>query len=203
MDVAVLVPVKRFAAAKGRLASALPPELRAELARWMAGGVVAAAGELPVFVACDDDEVRRWAEERGATVLWGPGLGLNGAIDDGVADLTQRGFDHVVIAHADLPLPRHLVSVAREGVVSFVPDRRRDGTNVMAFPTAEPVAAGYGAGSFRRHLAGAVARGSTVEVRHDVELSLDVDTPADLAHPLLRKVLPAWLPTIPASRSSL
>jgi 2-phospho-L-lactate guanylyltransferase len=202
VDVAVLVPVKRFGAAKGRLAPALLPDQRAELARWMAAGVVAAAGELPVFVACDDEGVRTWAEDRGATVLWGPGLGLNGAIDDGVADLTRRGYDHVVIVHADLPLPGHLVSVPRPGVVTLVPDRRRDGTNAMAFPTNEPVTAGYGAGSFRRHLADALARGSTVEVRHDVELSLDVDTPADLAHPLLRKVLPSWLPTIPASPSS-
>jgi hypothetical protein len=32
-------------------------------------------------------------------------------------------------------------------------------------------------------------------VRADPDLSLDLDTPSDLTHPLIREVLPEWLRT--------
>lgn len=195
----MLVPVKRFRAAKGRLTGTLDHAQRARFAQWMATGVLEAVRDLPTFVACDDDEVAEWAEANGATVIWGPGLGLNGAIDDGVQQVAGQRIDHVVVSHADLPRPAHLKQVARAGYMTLVPDRRRDGTNVMAFPTASPIAASYGAGSFARHLAQALHQtgGVGVEVRPDPELALDLDTPADLIHPLAREVLPEWLQTNP------
>lgn len=201
MEQAVLVPVKDFAAAKGRLDPVLTPDQRVELARWLAGRVIrAATRSAEVYVACDSDEVRSWAAEHGASVVWGPGLGLNGAVDDGVARLIAAGFEHVTVSHADLALPDMITAVARPGAVTLVPDRRRDGTNVLSFPTAAPIAAEYGAGSFRRHLATALGSGRPVEVRRDPLLSLDIDTPTDLAHPMITEILPPWLPTIPANR---
>ena len=59
---------------------------------------------------------------------------------------------------------------------------------------------GGSGGSFSRHLDQALALDPVpVEVRSDPELSLDLDTARDLAHPLIAKVLPAWLPTNPAN----
>lgn len=193
----MLVPVKAFTEAKQRLAPVLDPPTRARLARWLADGVVSSVGTTPVFVVCDDPEVRRWAEHRGATALWTAQLGLNGAVDDGVAAIAASGFDHVVVSHADLPLPAGIVEQARPATATFVPDRRRDGTNVMSFPTGSPIAARYGPGSFRRHCSAATA--PTIEVRFDHHLSIDLDTSTDLQHPLLREVLPPWLPTIPVN----
>jgi len=198
VDVAVLVPVKAFSEAKQRLATVLDPDTRARLARWLATGVIRSVGSCPVFVVCDDLEVREWAEDLGATALWTARLGLNGAVDDGVAAIATSGFDHVVVSHADLPLPFGIVDQARSGTATFVPDRQRHGTNVMAFPTSCPIAASYGPGSFRRHHAASTA--PTSEVRFDHHLSIDLDTPEDLHHPLLREVLPPWLPTIPVNR---
>ena len=106
----------------------------------MATGVIGAAREFPTFVACDDDEVADWAEHHGAQVIWGEGLGLNGAVDDGIEQITKHDVDHIVVAHADLPRPANIASVARQGCITLVPDRRRDGTNVMAFPAALAVA---------------------------------------------------------------
>ena len=80
-----------------------------------------------------------------------------------------------------------------------MPDRRRDGTNVMALPVDVELAAAYGAGSFARHLAAAMAAGRRVEVRRDPRLALDVDNPADLTHPTLVPLLPPWLRTILAN----
>jgi 2-phospho-L-lactate guanylyltransferase len=202
---AVLVPVKRFSAAKGRLRGGLNDLERADLARWLASRVVDVAGETPTFVACDDRAVADWAAGRGAEVIWGAGLGLNGAVDDGVRRIRDAGFDHVVVTHADLARPARLLDVVRSHTITLVPDRRQDGTNVMSFPTAAALHASYGGGSFARHLAQALAQHDAgVEVRRDPDLALDLDTHRDLVHPLirplLREVLPEWLPTIPANR---
>lgn len=187
----MLVPVKSFGVAKARLADVLPPHIRSLLARWMATRVVHAVQPLAVFVACDDDGVAAWAEEIGAHVLWGPGLGLNGAVDHGVATIAGKGFDRVLISHGDLPLPEPLPDLldADEGRIVLVPDRRRDGTNVIVRPCSVELPASYGGGSFRRHLVHALASGLPVTVRPDVRLSIDLDTLTDLEHPLVRPVV--------------
>ena len=185
--VAVLVPVKAFADAKVRLAPALDPRARARLARAMAATVVAAAHELPVAVVCDDQAVADWATDLGCEVLWRPGLGLNGAVTDGVATLAAAGVDRVVVAHADLPHARDLRPAAgRPGDgIALVPDRREDGTNVIALPAGCGFAFAYGPGSFARHRAEAERLGLDVVVVRERTLSWDVDVPEDLE-------VPAW-----------
>jgi len=195
----VLVPVKAFADAKARLAPALAPHHRAELARWTADRVLAAAGELPVFVACDDDAVAQWAVQHGATVLWHPGIGLNAAVNHSIEDLRVRGVGHVVVAHGDLPRATALAATVVPGCLTLVPDSRGDGTNVASLPTNTKFRFAYGARSFRRHLAQAIELGLPVSVRHDSLLGIDIDTPSDLTHPLVQEVLPSWLPTNPAN----
>ncbi len=200
VEAAVLVPVKRFGAAKRRLAGLLEPTQRAALALWLADRVVAAAAPLPTFVACDDDEVASWADGAGAQVLWSPGLGLNGAVDAGRATIAGKGFDHLVIAHSDLPLARGLPALATPHTICIVPDRRRDGTNVLAMPVDAAVPASYGRGSFSQHLELAMTSERRVEVRADARLAIDLDNPDDLAHPAVEPILPTWLRTILASR---
>ena len=195
MDAAVLIPVKDFRQAKARLANVLTPEHRLRLARWTAERVIAAASPLPVFVACDDDDVATWAEANGATVLWRPGMGLNAAVLDGIATLAAAGIEHVIVAHSDLPAPAPLANLVISGGIVLVPDSRCDGTNVVAVPTQAGFQPAYGSQSFRRHLAQAVSLGLIVRVYRDARLALDIDTPADLAHPLVVKVLPEWLKT--------
>ena len=203
VDPVVLVPVKAFAEAKARLAPVLSPTEREALARWTAERVIAAAGELRVYVACDDDGVAEWATTHGASVLWHPGVGLNAAVARSVADLRDRELQHVVVAHGDLPRPGALPTVSVAGAVTLVPDSRRDGTNVIALPTDAPFHFSYGPGSFHRHLAQAVAAGLPVAVRRDPLLSLDIDIPADLTHPLVQEVLHSWLPTNLANPTTL
>jgi 2-phospho-L-lactate/phosphoenolpyruvate guanylyltransferase len=184
---AVVVPVKAFRAAKLRLAPALDPSARAALARDMADVVVAAAAPLPVVVVCDDDDVRLWAQQAGAEVVWCPGRGLNGAVADGVAALHSRDVETAIVAHADLPLATSLAWVADFPGVTLVPDRRRDGTNVIGVPTGAGFGFAYGRGSFERHRVEADRLGLPVRVVGDPALAWDVDLPADLAWPGARR----------------
>ena len=104
----VLIPVKAFHQAKRRLGSALSDPERIRLVRSMASQVVAACTPLPVAVVCDDDEVAQWASALGATVMWEPGQGLNGAVRAGVERLARTGVERVTVAHGDLPRARGL-----------------------------------------------------------------------------------------------
>jgi len=174
------VPVKAFAAAKVRLSGVLDTDERRRLARSMAEGVLRAARSLPVTVVCDDPEVADWAAARGAEVLWTPGMGLNPAVECGVDHLLRRGVDLVTVAHADLPLVTDLGGLARPGGAVLAPDRRHDGTNVIAVPTGAGFRFSYGAGSFLRHQAEAGRVGLEVTVLERADLAWDVDVPDDL-----------------------
>jgi 2-phospho-L-lactate guanylyltransferase len=181
----VLVPVKAFTAAKGRLAGVLDGPARAALARSMAEVVVAAAAPLPVVVVCDDPHVASWAEGVGATVMWTEGLGLNGAVDEGVRRLSADGVQRVVVAHADLPFAAGLSALAdvHDDAVVLVPDRRHDGTNVASVPTGHGFSFHYGAGSLAAHRAESERVGLPVRVLESEVLGWDVDEPADLRPP--------------------
>lgn len=180
---AVLVPVKAFGAAKLRLAGRLDPRVRVDLARAMAARVLQAAAPLPVAVVCDDEAVRSWAEGNGAKAIWTPGLGLNGAVEAGVAHLGARGIERVVVAHADLPLADELAWLAGFDGVSLVPDRHGDGTNVACVPSGAGFRFAYGAGSARAHRNEGRRLGLAVRVVPDRRLGWDLDLPADLELP--------------------
>ena len=174
---AVVVPVKSFARAKARLAPVLDEHARSDLARTMAERVLAAAGSLPVTIACDDEEVAEWARSRGAAVAWTPGTDLNGSVTAAIASLDAS---RVVVAHADLPKARDLTIVVGDTGVVIVPDRHRAGTNVMSLPTGTGFVFQYGPGSFDLHRAEAARVGLDVLVIEPPDLTWDVDEPADL-----------------------
>jgi 2-phospho-L-lactate guanylyltransferase len=178
----VLVPVKGFHRAKLRLADVLDGPARARLARDMADRVLGAAAPFPVAVVCDDDEVADWARRRGARVLWRPGHGLNGAVNDAVATVAAEGVDRVIVAHADLPLVTGFADLVDVGVV-LVPDRHDDGTNVASVPAAAGFRFAYGPGSFGRHCAEAERLGLPLRVDRAPHRTWDVDVPADLDLP--------------------
>lgn len=207
-ELAVVVPVKAFGSAKQRLGSHLDGAQRSDLARFLADrviGVVVGAGAT-AWVACDDSEVEHWARAAGARVAWTPGHGLDGAIREGVGAAIDAGAAHIVVSHADLARPDHLLSVATPRTITLVPDRHLDGTNVMSFPADTIVEPSYGAGSFRRHLAAAQLVADTAGVRLEVlrstTLGLDVDTLDDVRHPAIREELPRWLRTPPDNHST-
>lgn len=176
----VLVPIKAFSSAKGRLGSVLDGAGRVELVRSMAAHVLAAAAPLPVCVACDDPEVAAFAESLGAGVAWTPGLGLNGAIEAGVAHLASLGADYVTVVHADLPLATGIGSLAHTTGATIAPDRSRRGTNLLRVPTSVRFTMRFGRDSFRAHLGECERLGLAVQVLEREDLAFDIDVPRDL-----------------------
>jgi 2-phospho-L-lactate/phosphoenolpyruvate guanylyltransferase len=177
---AVLIPVKAFGEAKGRLHAAFGPDERARLARAMADTVADAAQPLPVAVVCDDAEVAAWARRRGALVIWEPGRGLNGAVEAGVDHLAANGVRQVIVSHADLPHATNLPRVGDTAGITLVPDRYGNGTNVIALPTYSGFRFSYGPGSFARHRNEADRLGLPVRILDRPDLAYDVDEPGDV-----------------------
>lgn len=178
----VLIPIKAFRSAKGRLEASLSPRDRADLARRLAAGVIAAAAPWPVVVVCDDDEVATFAAAHGCTVVRVPARGLNAAVRDAIDEMDLDGRSHVVVVHGDLALPRSLHELSLDREVVVVPDRRRSGTNVLALSPsiARRFTFAYGPASFDAHLAEAIRLGVPATVVDDHALGLDVDEPDDL-----------------------
>ncbi|MGF1596607.1 MAG: 2-phospho-L-lactate guanylyltransferase [Acidimicrobiales bacterium] len=180
IPLAVVVPVKAFELAKGRLADTLDPDARAELARRMTAGVLKAADPLPRWVVCEADDVARWAIDAGASVIRQDRPGLNPGVTEAVAELGARGVQRVIVAHGDLPLAASLAWVGDFDGVTVVPDRRGDGTNVLAVPTGTDFTFAYGRGSAEAHWAEAERCGLAARMVHDESLGWDVDLPDDL-----------------------
>lgn len=179
---AVLIPIKSFDLAKGRLSEAIDPGERAALAEQMAAKVIAAAQSLPAWVVCGDHVVADFARANGATVIWREPRGLNRAIEEGTEHLAARGFDRAIIAHADLPLATDLTFLdITDSRVLLVPDRRDDGSNVLSIPLGRGFTFHYGSGSAAAHRAEAERVGLALETIHDDALGWDVDVPEDLA----------------------
>ena len=176
---AVVMPIRSFDGALSRLTSVLGRSGCRELMRRMAGRVVAAADGLPVHVATDDTEVAAWASDLGAVVEPVGRPGLSTAVAVAVNSLAAAGVERAVVAHADLALARSLRPAVGPGLV-IVPDRRRDGSNVLCIPTAAGFRFSYGPGSFDRHVAEAVRVGLDVTVVDDDALATDIDHPEDL-----------------------
>ena len=167
--------------AKGRLADTLTTPERSALAQSCAETVVRAALSLPTYVVCSDEGVATWAKTLGANVVDCQTPGLDIAVATGRAAAEADGADHIIVAHADLPLAVTFDHIAREGKVSLVPDRHRDGTNVLSFPASSSFTTAYGPGSYDNHIRLAVGAGLEYEIIIDDALALDLDTADDLS----------------------
>ena len=180
----VVIPLRAFANGKARLAAVMDDLERTALARSMADCVVEAGGTLPMVVVSSAPEVRAWAETRTLEVVEDPGAGLDAAAREGVQWFRARGFDRVIVAHADLPRarPGSLEPFAdlAPGDVVIVPSHRDDGTPVLSIPVHPPFPFAYGVGSAHRHAQIARQLGLAVQLVRDDELGYDIDLPEDL-----------------------
>ncbi len=193
MSTWALIPIKGFDRGKSRLSEVLSPEERELLARELFEHVVQVLREAPnidgIAVVSGSPNARDHAERLGLLALSDPPgkPGLARVVDDALRQLANRGATKAIVCMSDLPdLTRDdIAGVARaltEVEVVLVPDRLRQGTNVIALapPTVLPSCLGH-EDSLLRHLARARELGLTVNVQLSSGIAFDVDHPVDLA----------------------
>jgi 2-phospho-L-lactate guanylyltransferase len=192
MRTLAILPVKRFALAKQRLAERLSPEQREALAQAMVtdvlGALVISRRLEGVLVITNEPSVAAIAEALGATIAPDRSeAGQSAAAAIGVEHARRERFERVLMVPGDCPaldrdeLDALLDEHGDSPSVVIVPDRHGSGTNALLLAPPDAIAPAFGPESFERHRELAEAAGVRCEVARPPSLLIDIDTPADLA----------------------
>jgi 2-phospho-L-lactate/phosphoenolpyruvate guanylyltransferase len=190
-DVWAVIPVKEAGLAKQRLAEALSPRLRRDLALAMFEdvlGAVAAAEELQgIAVVTADLNAAEIARRFGAEV-WPDGAhdGHTGAVSVAARRLAAASSTMLTIP-GDVPLVSR-IDISRVLAVhpaapafTIVPAWDERGSNAVVCSPADIVPLRFGPDSYFPHLAAARAAGLNATVIRNSAIALDIDEPSDLA----------------------
>lgn len=187
MEAHVLVPLKRLAGAKTRLAGLLVPDERASLVKAMLADVLDAVRAAPevatVTLVSSEPFAPRLARTHGVRLFDDGGLPWN----EGLAAATSRTVVEPVVAvvSADLPL---VSSEDVSALLGAVPERgiaiaraHDGGTNAVAIAPPGAVGTCFGEpGSAALHAGLARAAGLAAAIVDRPGLALDLDTAADV-----------------------
>jgi len=190
--VIAIVPVKRFAAAKSRLAPLLSPEERAALSAAMLGDVLAAISAAPgvtaAVVVTAEPLAAAIAALHGAEVIDdGEGDDLNHAILLGATAVGRRAAEGMLVVPSDVPqvTSRVLGQAARHlrggRAAVLAPAKADGGTNLLGLSPPGMIAPAFGPGSFARHRCALLAAGVAPLIVADDDIGCDIDRPDDLA----------------------
>ena len=190
MRATAVLPVKRFAAAKQRLAIGLDEERRRGLVAAMLEDSLEAIGEARsierTIVVSGEPRAQEAAGAAGCEVVPDPDdEGHVTAALAGIARAEADGADCVVLLPGDCPLldPRELdrlLTGLPASYVAIVPDRHGTGTNALVLRPPEAIRPAFGEGSCVRHVAAAREAGVPFAVEELPSLALDLDTPGDV-----------------------
>lgn len=190
MKATAVLPVKRFGAAKQRLAAGIDDERRIAVVAAMLADVLEAIGEArsieQTIVVTSEALAVELAAEVGAEVLPDPDEGgHSGAALAGIARALELDAACVVLLPGDCPLldPRELERLLTgmpERFAAIVPDRHGTGTNALGLAPPDAIRPAFGEGSCARHVAAARDAGVPFAVDELSSLALDLDTPADV-----------------------
>ncbi|HEY6550354.1 MAG TPA: 2-phospho-L-lactate guanylyltransferase [Solirubrobacterales bacterium] len=190
MKATAILPVKRFAAAKQRLAPGMGSTHRAELAAAMLADVLEAIGgarsiEQTIVVTSEPRAIALATAAHTELVADSDEGGHSGAALAGIACAQQLGAGRVVLLPIDCPLLAsreldRLLTGMPERYVAIVPDRHGTGTNALALAPPDAIEPSFGEGSCARHVAAAREAGIPFGVEELPSLALDLDTPADV-----------------------
>jgi 2-phospho-L-lactate guanylyltransferase len=186
----IIVPHRGLAAAKTRLAAALAPSEREELARQLLDRVLRTARSAcsDVVVISPSEPLRAIAEAAGARLAVQRGMGLNVGLDQARSDALFDYVDTLIVLHGDLPNLRVddigalLGALPADGSagVAIAPDRAGTGTNALALRPPGVINFRFGSGSFAAHSGEAERAGVPLVAVDRGGLAFDLDTPEDL-----------------------
>ena len=190
MRATAVVPVKRFAVAKSRLATGVEETRKPELVAAMVADVLEAISEARLV----ERTIVVSQEPRAAELAAAAGADLLSDFDDashsaaalaGIAAAEEAGAGCVALLPGDCPLldPRELdkmLTGVPDRYVAVIPDRHGTGTNALVLAPPRAIEPSFGEGSRERHVAAARAAGVPYGVEELPSLGLDLDTPADI-----------------------
>ncbi len=190
MKATAVLPVKRFDAAKQRLAAGIDEDRRRELAAAMVADVLEAIGEARsierLIVVSGDPIAQELAANAGAEVVPDPeDAGHVQAAQAGIARAEAEGAERVALLAGDCPLldPRELdrlLTGVPGSYVGIVPDRHGTGTNALLLSPPNAIVPAFGEGSRDRHVEAARKAGVPFGIEELPSIELDLDTPADV-----------------------
>ena len=193
MKTLAILPVKSFGAAKERLSVTLGSGSRQALAQAMFSDVLASLRRVPgldAVVVVTADRVAEAAArgERVKVLLDTEQTGQSAAALLGIRYAQAGGFERVLLVPGDTPLldPSEVAALLARALdedlhLVVVPDRHATGTNALLLAPPDAIEPSFGPGSLERHVAAARAAGVRYAVDAVPTLTLDIDTPADLA----------------------
>jgi 2-phospho-L-lactate/phosphoenolpyruvate guanylyltransferase len=190
LNATVVLPVKRFGAAKQRLAAGITGGQRRDLAEAMVADVLEAIGQARAIertiVVTGDPIAQELAAGAGAEVVPDPeDAGHVEAALAGIARAEADGGERVVLLAGDCPLldPRELdrlLTGVPGSYVGVVPDRHGTGTNALLLSPPDAIVPAFGEGSRDRHVEAARQAGVPFGIEELPSIELDLDTPADV-----------------------
>lgn len=190
-----VIPIKRLAKVKRRLAARLNSRERARLVLRMLAHEIdvlhASAGIGRIIVVTSEERVATLAEMQGALVALEADNGVNTAVQAGIARAFCAGAETVLALHGDLPFVETadvdaLLAASGPGTLAIAPDRRERGTNAIVVRRGIEVGRHFGTDSYQRFLDAAEADGLMVRTVLRPGLAFDLDVPADLLEYRLR-----------------
>jgi 2-phospho-L-lactate/phosphoenolpyruvate guanylyltransferase len=190
LNFTAVLPVKRFDAAKQRMAAGVEGARRRQLVEAMVADVLEAIGAARtidrLIVVSGDPIAQELAAEAGADVVPDPDDGghIEAALA-GIARAEVEGAERVVLLAGDCPLldPRELdrlLTGVPERYVGIVPDRHGAGTNALVLSPPNAIIPAFGEGSRARHVEAAREAGIPFGIEELPSIELDLDTPADV-----------------------
>jgi len=190
LNAVAVLPVKRFGAAKQRMAGGITGGQRRDLAEAMVTDVLEAIGHARAIertiVVTGDPIAQELAAEAGAEVVPDPeDAGHVEAALAGIARAEADGAERVVLLAGDCPLidPRELdrlLTGVPGNYVGVVPDRHGTGTNALLLSPPNAIVPAFGEGSRDRHVGAARQAGVPFGIEELPTIELDLDTPADV-----------------------
>jgi 2-phospho-L-lactate guanylyltransferase len=190
LNAIAVLPVKRFGAAKQRMAGGITGGQRRDLAEAMVADVLEAIGAARsierTIVVTGDPIAQELAAAAHAEVVPDPeDAGHVQAAQAGIVRAEADGAERVVLLAGDCPLldPRELdrlLTGVPGNYVGVVPDRHGTGTNALLLSPPDAIVPAFGEGSRDRHVETARQAGIPFGIEELPSIELDLDTPADV-----------------------
>jgi 2-phospho-L-lactate guanylyltransferase len=190
LKTAIIIPIKKFEYSKTRLGTLLNPGERKELAEMLVYDTLERVSGLDQkqVIVVSGEQIKPLDEFKDiVTIDENNHAGVNNAVELANRFIENGEFSESLIVPIDLPLlsTKDLDDVIKNSRkfkkgICIVPSKRFDGTNILLRKPNLVIDTFYDNNSFYNHIKNAIRNGITVEVCHNENLMIDLDTSEDI-----------------------